>query len=204
MDVARGVVEKVYGAIKDSILSGEMEPGLILVERELTERFECSRTPVREALQRLSYEGYVAILPRRGYLITTPSVRDTAESYHLREILEAEAARLAAGRLTSDLVDELREWTQLDQEQGVVQMSNMRFHMLIAGASGSRRLADLIGRLMEEMNRMVELDPGMHDSSYGGEHREIAIALVSGAGDAARDAMVRHIRASRDRVMKRV
>ncbi|MEX0974465.1 MAG: GntR family transcriptional regulator [Bacillota bacterium] len=199
---AGSMTDAVYSKLKGSIVTGAMEPGMILSENEVAAEFGCSRTPAREALQKLSLEGYVAVIPKRGYVITTPSVRDTSEGYQLREILEGESAFHAASKITPELLAQLEECTLADE--GSLSPANYRFHSVIAEAAGNRRLKRLINRLIEEMNRVEELDPGMQTPGYMDEHWAIINALKARDGAAAKEAMVKHIRVSRDRVMKRI
>jgi len=196
------ITESVYRRLKEAVLRGDLEPGMIISENDVAAEFGCSRTPAREALQKLSLEGYVALTPRRGYVITAPSVRDTSEGYQLREILEGEAAYLAATRMTPQILHALEECLRADA--GQLGPSNFRFHTLIAEAAGNRRLKLLIGQLIEEMNRVEELDPGMQTPEYMSEHRSIYDALKNGDPDGAKAAMLNHIRVSRERVMRRI
>lgn len=199
---ARSMTETVYARLKKSILTGALEPGMILSENDVATEFGCSRTPAREALQKLSLEGFVALTPKRGYVITAPSVRDTSEGYQLREILEGESAFLAASKTTPETLAQLEECMRADE--GQLSPFNYRFHTVIADAAGNRRLKRLIGQLIDEMTRVEELDPGMQTQGYMDEHRMIVEALRAGDGSAAKEAMLNHIRVSRDRVMKRI
>src|SRR5216684_4246526 len=94
------LAEKAYHAIRELIVSLELAPGAVIDERELIERLEIGRTPVREALRRLSHEGLVEVYPRRGMFVTGVDVRELARLSEVRELLEPEAARLAAERAT--------------------------------------------------------------------------------------------------------
>src|SRR5882757_1487828 len=103
------LAEKAYRAIRELIVSLELAPGAVIDERELMERLEIGRTPVREALRRLAHERLVEVYPRRGMFVTGVDVRELARLSEVRELLEPEAARLAAERATDTDRDQLAE-----------------------------------------------------------------------------------------------
>ena len=80
---------QAYRQIKTLILCNEILPGQKLHHQELSERLGVSRTPVREALTRLVQEGYVALLPNRGFTCKEIGLQEANELYQLREALEA-------------------------------------------------------------------------------------------------------------------
>src|ERR1700752_2125742 len=89
-----------YNEIKNLILSNEVLPGQKLHHQELSERLGVSRTPVREALTRLVQEGYVSLLPNRGFTCKEIRLQEAEELYDLREALEAFAVEQAVRNLT--------------------------------------------------------------------------------------------------------
>jgi DNA-binding GntR family transcriptional regulator len=97
---ASSLAEKAYLAVREMIVSLELRPGAVVNERELVERLGIGRTPMREALRRLAQERFVAVYPRRGMFVTTVEIRDLAALCEVRVVLEAQAARLAAERVT--------------------------------------------------------------------------------------------------------
>src|SRR5689334_16840640 len=88
--------ELAYAQLKADILDGTLRPGDPLGEVDLATRIGVSRTPVREALQRLAMEGLVTWVPGRGAFVSGLSVPDIVELFQLREALESHSARLAA------------------------------------------------------------------------------------------------------------
>lgn len=97
---AQSLADKAYHAIRGLIVSLELRPDSVLDERELIERLGIGRTPVREALRRLAQERLVEVYPRRGMFVTGVDARDLVHISEVREVLEPEAARLAAQRAT--------------------------------------------------------------------------------------------------------
>ena len=93
--------DKAYRAVRDMIVSLELRPGAVVSERELIERLGIGRTPMHEALHRLSREKFVEVYPRRGMFVTTVEIRDLAALCEVRLALEGQAARLAAQRVTA-------------------------------------------------------------------------------------------------------
>src|SRR3954453_20265339 len=92
--------DKAYHAIRGLIVSLELAPGAVIDERALMEQLGIRRTPVREAVRRLAQERLVEVYPRRGMFVTGVDVRELARLSEVREVLEPEAARLAAERAT--------------------------------------------------------------------------------------------------------
>jgi len=193
---------EIYEAIREDIIARELKPGTILNEGVLAKQHGVSRTPVREALLMLAVENLVNPLPRAGYLVTELTMRDVQESFHLRELLEGEAARMAASRITTTQLAHLREI-----EIGVppyVEQMNRDFHLTIAQASGSERLYKLIEQILDEVKRILSYDPYMIDppQAYRG-HKEIIEALQKRDPEAAEAAMRQHIANAKSRVLER-
>ena len=92
--------EQVYAGIKNAIISGEFEPGRRLIEERLAEDMKTSRTPVREAIQKLEKEGLIHRLPRGGFAVKGVSEEEVEEVFGLRAVLEGYAAYLATARIT--------------------------------------------------------------------------------------------------------
>ena len=83
---------RIVDALREEILTNRLKPGTVLLERECASRFGVSKTPVREALSLLVHEGLVELLPRKGYLVSSITVRDAQDDFELRVILEGAAA----------------------------------------------------------------------------------------------------------------
>ncbi|UCD82561.1 MAG: GntR family transcriptional regulator [Desulfobacterales bacterium] len=87
--------DRVYNKIKEKILTEELPPGQWLVEREISEKFQISRTPVRELLRRLVSDGLVSLEPSKGYYVRKLSIEEIIEIFQAREAVEGQAARLS-------------------------------------------------------------------------------------------------------------
>src|SRR5215217_8501643 len=100
--------DQVYVALREAIVSAELEPGRRLSENELADALGVSRTPVREALVRLRDERLVAIVPQLGTFVTLISPDAVADAAFVREALECSAIRLATERVTEAGLSELQ------------------------------------------------------------------------------------------------
>jgi DNA-binding GntR family transcriptional regulator len=100
--------EQAYESIKNKIVSLKLPPGSVINEAGLQEELGFGRTPIREALKRLSLEKLVVIVPRRGMFVSEIGIRDLAQIFEIRLPLESLAARLAAERGTDELWDHMR------------------------------------------------------------------------------------------------
>lgn len=195
--------EKVYRELKASILGLQLQPGEPLVESMVAERYGISRTPAREALMRLVDEGLVEVIPRKGYFVSQVTLQDVLESYQLRTILEPEAAALAAQRDTARLSLLLNANMHQHTREATAEL-NREFHLLIAQASGNRRLARMIGQLLDEVHRVAVLDPYLVTPDEAGhrEHWVIIHALAERNPESARDRMREHLESGRSRALE--
>lgn len=91
-----------YRQLRRAIVTAVIPPGTPLIEADLMERFGVGRTPLREALHRLSSDGLIVIFPRRGVLVSQLGLREIQQLFEARLALEAETTRLAAERMTDD------------------------------------------------------------------------------------------------------
>src|SRR5919109_4415462 len=101
--------DEIALVIEDDIVSGRIEPGTVLRQEQLSERFGVSRTPIREALRRLAALGLVSFVPNRGVRVRTLSHEELREAFLVRAELESLATELAAPRMTEEDLAELEE-----------------------------------------------------------------------------------------------
>lgn len=153
--------KRAYDELKRQILENELPAGWSALEQELAERLAMSRTPVREAMMRLSHEGLVEVRPRHGMRVLPVSAEDMREIYEVLTGLESTAAELAATRGASDVElsalegavedmaaalkrDDLKAWAKADD----------RFHMLLVSLSGNRKLRDVAESFLDRSRRV--------------------------------------------------
>ena len=94
----RSLTEQVYDALKREILTARLRPSQPLIENELAARFGVSKTPIREALRLLVQDGWIVVLPRKGYLVAPLSLEDVREVFALRLLLELQVTGEAASQ----------------------------------------------------------------------------------------------------------
>jgi DNA-binding GntR family transcriptional regulator len=196
-----------YGALLDMILRGVMAPGELVTERQIASRLGMSRTPVREAVRRLEGEGTLE-RQRGGALVVRPySMEEFLHALAVRRLLEGEAARLAAGKISADQLAAARERIERLRREGLAdtaRQDDRDFHVAIAHASGNPVLATAIGDLrkrtaMFRLGRLPERRDRVCD-----EHLAIVEALERGDGEAARAAMQAHIDNVRSHLLQRL
>ena len=192
-ETGRNLRDKTYGTLYERLLSGYYNPGDVLVEKTIAEEFGTSKSPVREAFQRLVVSGYLRVLPRTGYLVKSISAADVVELAHLRALLEGEVAWQAIGRITAEELDELRALAEEAESGGDVLAINRRFHMIIAHAGGNALLEEMISSLLDRAERVLRLDPRMSGSYTGPNHWKIVESLETGDREGARTWMRKHI-----------
>ena len=95
--------------IEEAIVAGELSPGTVLRQEQLSERFNVSRTPIREALRRLAALGLVSFVPNRGVRVRTLSQAELREAFLVRAELESLATELATPKMTDDDLAELEQ-----------------------------------------------------------------------------------------------
>ena len=187
-----------YNLILEAIDTGLYRPGDRLVESELAERFGVSRTPIREALQRLETQ---SLLTRDGRSLIVASLdhNQLAELYAVRAELEGFAARLAARHATEEEIRLLRAMVEEDRklvnDPQALSRANRRFHKQIHLASHNRYLVqqlDLVHRSMALLATTSISFEGRGKQTIA-EHSSIVEAIAARDGDAAYEALKEHI-----------
>jgi len=175
----------------------------------LAEQLKMSRTPVRQALERLVQEGLVRSDPRRGFWTNTFTTQDINEIYELRGALEVLAIRLAAPRLSQeDLMAQLEALYAVRAELDVHPVLrflqvDIRLHMLITRASNNGRLIHSLSMLRSQLCMFQ-----MQDTFYPermvialNDHEQVLLALLAGNVDEAADCLSRHIHHAKEGVL---
>ena len=192
---------KIRDSLEQRIVEGELGNGKRLDETELSNFYGVSRTPVREALQRLAESGLAEHLPRRGTFVRSPSLSQLVEMFEVMAELECMAIRLATRRATSNDIDALEK----DNEtcRAAVAASdikkyyeiNARLHSRIYQMSGNSFLANEARRLHDRLRpfRRLQLRVRGRMEESMAEHDIILAALRDGDADRAVETMKKHI-----------
>jgi DNA-binding GntR family transcriptional regulator len=192
---AASLADRAYLAIRDLIVSLELPPGAIIDERQLIESLGIGRTPVREALRRLSQEQLVEVFPRRGMFVTGVDVRDLARISEVRVALEPEAARLAAERATDEERMTLADLSDLIERGADLMALDERIHRAIYAAAHNHLLEKTLGEYYVLALRiwMIALDRAQDLEQAVEAHRDLIQAIVVANGDRAAETMRAHV-----------
>ncbi|MDE0303978.1 MAG: GntR family transcriptional regulator [Albidovulum sp.] len=200
---------QIYEQLRSDIMSCALSPGIEFREGELAGRFGVSKSPIRDALQRLEIEGLVEIQPRRGYKVAPISIADAEDILELRGILEAGAIRVIVARASdADLNALERLKVASTSDTKAFADYNREFHCAICRASGNARLAGSMGLLMDNYDRLcvVSLSANQDNSSTISDaledHNTIVDAIRSRNAGAAIRASARHLKQSHDKIMR--
>ncbi len=197
------LVDSVYRSIRDAICDGRLEPNRKLAQIPLAEHLGISRTPVRDALQRLAQEGLVRVVSWRGFVVSDFSARDVLDVYEVRLALEPLAVSEAVGRYTrmhlaklSDICDETAD-TPVEEVSRLYEL-NGEFHTALVAPCDNR----LAVRMLEQLWQMPASLRVFHAQAALGtalkesvvEHRAIVEAVEAADADLAVERVRQHIR----------
>lgn len=209
----RTSADRVFEALQDAIVRGDIAPGARVSETELAVRFGTSRGPLREALRRLESRRLVERTPHVGIRIASLSHAALIELYYLREALEGMAARLAALNMTNAQVSGLKNLLAAHQQDEALkadtayfqQEGDFDFHYRVIHGSHNTALTELlIGELYHRI-RMYRYQFSAYANrpqKAFGEHQRIVEAIEARDGDLAEMLMRRHISSARQNIEK--
>lgn len=186
---------KAYDELKRSIVHGELKAGDRLTETGLTEMLGVSRTPVREALRRLCYEGYIFM--SNGYEVKGVTQKDVQDILEVRRALECEAARIAAKRITAEQKlqlsanfrrsDELQDITDAEERFTRFSQLDREFHTEIFRITGNSRFLDISNSLQDRLHRLrlaaITSEEEMHECLS--QHQNILNSILNGEAEHA-------------------
>jgi DNA-binding GntR family transcriptional regulator len=192
-------VSRVYAELKRGIMAGDYPPGTRIVADQVAEALGVSTVPIREALLRLSGEGWVELSPHVGAIVPQFDPNEILETALIRAALESTATRLATPHLSLtdlELLEQHLDAMDLAAEKSSVDYPalNMRFHLMIVAACPYPRMRDLITQIAEKTMRLrtVTFIPHYVAESQR-EHHQILDALRSRDADVAESLARRHI-----------
>jgi DNA-binding GntR family transcriptional regulator len=200
----KSVVDQVYIAVRERILTGELARGSRLRQEELAAELGVSRTPLREALRRLASEGLVDFNPNRGATVSRDDVANLWHAWAARVAIEPGAARLAAQAADPDAVAGLRALIG-EQRAGVdrggdTYAANRDFHLALVAASGNPHLVRFaetlwVPRIARRIYSLQAVDP-RRVLAWADDHDRIVDAIAAGDDDLAGALTRAHIAAS--------
>ena len=194
------VVDQVHAALREQILSGELERGSRLPQETLAAEFGVSRTPLREALRRLAAEGLVTLQPNYGATVSQLDFGDMRDAWTARLVIEPPAARMGAERRPEPELDRMQ--AAIDHQRAVGDPAasldaNRDFHLALVAASGNPHLIHLaellwVARISVAIYTAQAAQVG-GTAAWSNEHDGILAAMRAGDGDAAERLTREHI-----------
>lgn len=204
-DQKESLVDRAYGRAKSRILDATLLPDSFVDEGALAQELGISKTPVRQALNRLSVEGFIRILPQRGTLVNRISIADIQQVYLLRSLLEPAASELAATRATPEQIEALESLDEAFQSSDASAPDlnlHAQIHVGIARIAGVPRMTKMISELQDQMHWFLSVR-----AAEGGplpprhRHTDLIEAVKTGDPATARQITEESIRNSRDNIV---
>ncbi len=202
--------DRIYSYIKQEILNSRIPEDAVLVETRLAEQMGVSRTPVREALHFLEREGLLELAPRSGYRLRRIDWDEFEEIVQIRKVIESLAAGWAMERIKPEELEALKE--NLRQSEANIRHGDLsgfpeldaHFHEILARASGSKRLIDLIQILRSDMvrYRIKSLNQIENATLALDGHRRIFQCVMERNSSGLDDAVRSHLEQSRDTIRR--
>jgi DNA-binding GntR family transcriptional regulator len=215
---------QTYQALRTSILSGQLVPGDRLIETQLAQQLQVSRTPIREAMRQLQREGLLAGDTNEGLRVTSISAEDVIHLYDCRIGLEQMSVAGACERITSTQLQtleqtilqaealmqrspaELGSGLELDSVNTQLLELDYQFHQMIAESSGNKWLVELLNQVFDKMTLLrlqtTRKNPKVLELRV--EHHQIFEAIAQRDREVAVKAVRSHLVASKDRVIQAV
>jgi DNA-binding GntR family transcriptional regulator len=212
MPLPQGLPDRIHSALKHRILTCSLQPGRRLMEKELSQELGVSRTPLREALNRLALEQLVFLTPYRGYAVAPVLLDDIRKLSELRLIVEAESAALAAERATEDDLKVLDGCATLRYQPGdratyeQYLRDNSAFHQALVRCTRNERLESVVASVLDQIQRplYLGLDTGLDTEAATAEHYELIDAVRKRDASKARQVMADQIRRAEMRILASV
>lgn len=200
--------DRVLKDLRHMIITLELPPGTVVTETSLVEVLGCSRTPLREALQRLSHEHLVVAVPRRGVSIADLSIVDFSSIVQAELGIDSALIRLAAERISDDQLSHMDDLlvrsdvAAADRDMEEVVDLDFQIHTAFGLASGNRFLLEFQEITMRLLARYVYLGFQGAGNAEGAiaDHRTIVAALRTRDPSVCEDALCTHIKNGRDRM----
>ncbi|MFK5980518.1 MAG: GntR family transcriptional regulator [Rhizobiaceae bacterium] len=193
--------DSILEDLEQSIVLGEFANGERLDEVKLSERYNVSRTPIREAFQKLAATGLLNLIPRRGAFVRHPEFVELIEMFEVMAELEAMCGRLAARRMSDEVLADIKH-SAAECEDALKRGNhdeyyhqNERFHHFIYQASGNSFLASEASRLQKRLKPFRRMQLKVHGRMRQSmeQHRQIVLALETGNSEVASETLQQHV-----------
>lgn len=194
--------EQVYDVLKEKIISLKFEPGQSISEKEISELFQVSRTPVREAFLKLTQENLLEVYPQRGTFVSLIDLRQVEEARFIRESLERSTIRVACKKITAEAIEKLEEI--FEEQKKCIENNDYeqlfeldeKFHHLITGIAQKELVWDVIQKMNAHLNRirMLSLVANLNWDLILDQHERMIEALRTKNADSAEQVMEEHLK----------
>lgn len=198
--VEKSYAKEIYKQIKLDILNLKIKDGDFLTLAELADKYNVSKTPIRDALGALEIQGYLKSLPRKGYLVKVVTQKNIRESFQMRFIFEKSAVNLAVKVANDSELEDILELAMKfpdgAQKSKIVEFNelNNMFHMAIVKAAHNSLLIEMCEGVMENLSRILMIDCNQLEfANEKEEHINIAKALVERDGKRSEELITEHI-----------
>ena len=157
---SQSIATQLYRLLREAIIRGELPPGAALSESEISQQYDTSRQPVREAFIKLKEEGLISILPNRGTFVSKISVASLMEARFIRETLESALVREVANHCDDATEQKLREFIELQkqaaQNDDVDEFLRLdeAFHQYLILSAGNQQAWKIIKNIKSQMSRV--------------------------------------------------
>lgn len=186
--------DRVYESLRRKIINCEYAPGVLLNEAALIKEFEASRTPIRDALNRLASENLVTVIPKKGVIVNGISLKDIAEVLEVRAIIEPQLILLYGDRIDKlVLEDYYKRCLDTDQLEAKIRLDE-DLHTILYDACTNRYLREILKNVegSDHRNRIWRSNEGRVNDSIQ-EHLEITGHLLASRYPQAAESMHQHI-----------
>ncbi|MCL5743482.1 MAG: GntR family transcriptional regulator [Acidobacteria bacterium] len=206
LKIPSNLTSLAYDSIKRYILDGRLDEGVRLTEEFLSTSLGISKSPIREALNRLEAEGFIHIEPRRGAYLQDVSTADINELYDLRNALETHVVLTL--KLSPELMEELKQSVRRmrkhlkDHDKAHYIEEDIHFHAKLANATGNGRLCRTLENVQNQIWIFRRKTYDLSSSTAAESHEAIVRALEAGARPRAANAMSEHINTVRRKLVE--
>ncbi|WHY72916.1 GntR family transcriptional regulator [Fictibacillus enclensis] len=194
-DRSRSATHQSYAVLRDRILTGELPGGTKIVEEKIASDLGFSRTPIRESIRKLEYEGLIV-----NKRVVKPSEKDLRNNFQMRILLEGYAAQCAAAFLPEKDLQALYECVEIGRKgtNEEIMEANERFHEIIVRASNNSVMIDTIDRMQSLIYLFRKTVVFYQRPHLIDEHEQIYEAIQARDGEKAADLMKSHLQADLD------
>lgn len=205
--IKNGLVEQVYGIIKDKIINLELNLGQRIDIQKIAAELGISQTPVREALNRLAKDRLISINPRKGYYVTDISPEDMEEIYDIRRIFEVYALDSAIEnidlyklkKLKQKMEEELRGRITRKKRKTKFEIDK-QLHLLIVNSSKNKKLKEMYYEIYDFIKIFQRMNPGFKETLE--EHIALIDTIIKKDTEEAKKLLAVHIENAKGRIIK--